>query len=145
MKTKHFPTLAILSVTSERLLTQPKNESEGNGIGQLYELLGWMTDDSPFTHQLPHFSRECKPWLLRMHPQLADFMEHICRMCDDGKVNELQAEMIERLGETLPVAKIPQDDHERKNFYDELVAMRGTDEGIEIITLDLREREHETK
>ena len=34
---------------------------------------------------------------------------------------------------TYDVPHIPQDDHERKNPYDELVAERGTDEGIVII------------
>lgn len=61
--TKDFPTLAVLSITSGRLLTQPKDASEGNGIDQVYEVLEWMTDDLPFTYQLGRFVEECKPWI----------------------------------------------------------------------------------
>jgi len=40
--TKEFPTLAVLTVTSGRLLTQPEKESDGNGTGQIYQVLGWQ-------------------------------------------------------------------------------------------------------
>lgn len=48
MTKKDFPTLAVLSVTSGRLLTQPRRAN--NGIDQIYEVLEWMSDDQPFTH-----------------------------------------------------------------------------------------------
>lgn len=122
---KHFPTLAVLSVTTGRLLTKPKQESEGNGIGQLYKLLGWMTDDEPFTHQLPRFARECKPWILRWHPNLADVEQEICERCDEGFVEQVQADMIARLGETIELWKMPKGGHEEINPIEELLSMRG--------------------
>jgi hypothetical protein len=68
-KTKSFPLRVLLTVTTGRLLTEPKDG--GNGIGDLYEILGWMTNDSPFTHQLGRFAEECKPWLLTWFPELS--------------------------------------------------------------------------
>ena len=121
MKTKRFSTLAILSVTQDRLLCD---------IGELYKLLGWMTDDQPCTHQLPRFADECKPWLLRMYPQLADADDEIDKECEAGRAQAVMKSMVDRFGATLEIHKVPRDDHERKNPYDELVAMRGTDEGI---------------
>lgn len=134
--TKDFPTLAVLSVTSGRLLTQPKDANEGNGIGQMYDVLGWMTDDSPFTHQLGRFAEECKPWIHRWHPEIVEADAEIVRRCEAGEVKEVQRDMLAKFGETIQLQKIPRDDHEFKNPFDELVAMRGTDEGIEIIAVD---------
>lgn len=68
--TKTFPLRVLLTVTTGRLLTEPKEG--GNGIGDLYEILGWMTNDSPFTHQLGRFAEECKPWLLTWFPELEE-------------------------------------------------------------------------
>lgn len=45
-------------------------DADGNGIRDLRSLLGWMTNDESFTYQLPRFSQECKPWLLRYFPSL---------------------------------------------------------------------------
>lgn len=134
--TKDFPTLAVLSVTSGRLLTQPKDASEGNGIGQMYEVLGWMTDDSPFTHQLGRFAEECKPWIHRWHPEIVEADKLIVESCEAGNVKACQSAMLARFGETITLQKIPRDDHDVKSPFDELVAMRGTDEGIEIVAVD---------
>ena len=128
--TKPFSTLAVLSVITGRLLT--KGDGDDNGISQMYDLLEWMTGDAPWTHQLPRFANECKPWLLRWFPQLSEVQQHVVEECDAGRADALQGELIERFGKTLSVAKIPRDDHEHKDPYDEMVAMRGTDEGIVI-------------
>lgn len=55
---------AILTVTTDRMLARD--------IGDIYELLNFMTGDNLFTHQLPRAAGECKPALLEQHPQLAD-------------------------------------------------------------------------
>ena len=128
---KHFPTLAVLTVTSSRFIIKPTDESKGNGIGQMYDLLGWMTDDTPFTHQLPRFADECKPWIHRWYPEIKEADDLIVNHCEAGEsITFLQACMIQRFGPTIELQKIPRDDHEVKNGYDELVQMRGTDEDI---------------
>lgn len=46
----------ILFITTGRL-TSPR------GMDGIYDILGYMTDDSPFTTQLGRFAEECKPYL----------------------------------------------------------------------------------
>lgn len=71
MTTKAFDIGTVLSITTGRLLTKPTNEHTGNGIGHLYEILGHMTNDVPFTHSLGRFSDACKPVLLETFPELS--------------------------------------------------------------------------
>lgn len=143
-RTKPFPLRVVLTVTTDRLLTKSRGDRD-NGIEDLYEILGWMTNDSPFTHQLPRFSQECKPWLLQWFPELGIVNE------DLGELDELLVELggefaveawIAKLQLMHPelhgeynILRIPMDDHERKNPYDELVADCGTDEGIVLINI----------
>ena len=58
---KSFSLAAVLNVTTGRMLTE---------MDDIYKLLGHMTGDSPFTHQLPRFADECKPVLYEMFPEL---------------------------------------------------------------------------
>lgn len=67
--TRTFNLRTVLTVTTGRLLTNPTDDG-GNGIGDLYDILGWMMMESPFTHQLGRFSDECKPILYRLFPEL---------------------------------------------------------------------------
>jgi hypothetical protein len=152
-ETKRFPLRDILSVTTGRLLTKA-NGPHDNGIDAIYKLLGWMTNDSPFTHQLPRFAEECKPWLLRWFPELTQvngelgnavngldwwisgslMTGHTAELAVSGWLSRVQADC--GLQEFYDVPRIPQDDHERKHPYDELVAMRGTDEGVIVVDLE---------
>ena len=102
----------------------------------MYELLGWMTDDSPFTHQLGRFAEECRPWIHRWYPEIIEADAEIVRRCEAGEVAEVQQDMLARFGETIELEKIPRDDHDTKHPIDELIAMRGTDEGIVMVSVD---------
>ncbi len=144
--TKTFYLGTLLTVVTGRLLTSSK-DSNSNGIGDLYQLLGWMTDDEPFTHQLGRFSKECEPWLLRWFPDLAKANDHLDRLDfllksakeNGGKLEYVVSDWVARcstdwgMKDKYEVPKIPRDDHEHKDPYDELVAMRGTDEEVVII------------
>lgn len=146
-----FPLDVVLSITTGRLVAS-------NHIQAVYEILDYMTCDNLYTHQLPRAGTECKPWLLRWHPKLTEvrlwlldqLLEEVAkgdsRVVDDiiaGK-DKMEACQVwvaierERLGlpVELPIQRIPQDDHERKDPYDELVVMRGTDEGIILASRD---------
>jgi hypothetical protein len=134
MTTKKFHIRPILSVTTGLLLTKPKAPDD-NGIGDLYELLNFMTGDSLFTHQLPRASTECGPWLLRWFPELEAEGKRIKAFCETHRDDP---DFSARLEAEIPdlsyfVTPIPADDHERINAYDELVQMRGTDEGVVIL------------
>lgn len=69
-KTKQFPLRVVLTASTGRLLTKARGPHD-NGIGDLYEILNWMTGDNLFTHQLPRAGDACKPVLLAAFPELA--------------------------------------------------------------------------
>lgn len=62
-ETKSFPVLDVLTIVTERLVS-PKH------IVAVYEVLGWMTNENLYTHQLPEASDICKPVLLKLFPEL---------------------------------------------------------------------------
>jgi hypothetical protein len=142
MATKRFELRVLLTVTTNRLLTKTAGPND-NGIQDLYDILGWMTNDSPFTHQLPRFAQECRPWLLRWFPGLEIAKSDTAKACLDALLDSNGAEGIEQwlkqcvdvygLKTHYDVPRIPADDHEKKHPYDELVEIRGTDEGIVIV------------
>ena len=85
---------AVLSVTSGVLVAP---------IGDLYEILNWMTGESLMTHQLPRASRDCAPVLLAAHPML--------RSVDASGVTPETweawlAEQVSAFGERLDVPKL---------------------------------------
>lgn len=130
-ETRTFPLRTVLTVTTGRLLTKPRDGH--NGIQDLYEILGFMTDDQPYTHQLPRFAEECAPWLYRWFPILEtvnyESLDELDALVDSkGKdgVDEWLEKIERQLGVSeFAVGKIPRDDHQRKHAYDELVQMRG--------------------
>lgn len=61
--TKSFDLGTVLTVTAGRLLTD---------IDNLYNILGFMTGESLFAHQLPRASVACKEPLLEKFPKLAE-------------------------------------------------------------------------
>jgi hypothetical protein len=127
-ETKKFHVRTLLTVTTGRLLTKSQGERD-NGISDLYDLLGWMTNDEPFTHQLPRFSKECEPWLLRWFPELVNA----------NALLPLLDEAIEKMGgergvefwldgltfeREYDVPRIPRESHVVKNPFVELVEMK---------------------
>lgn len=146
-ETKQFPLRVLLTVTTGRLLTKSVSPND-NGIGDLHNILEWMTNDSIWTHQLPRFGDECKPWLLRWFPNLALAATDESLTALDKVIEARGAEegveawlrtIQPRLNLKYDVPRIPQDDHEHKDPYDEIVQMRGTDEGITILELPATE------
>lgn len=134
---KVFPLGDILTITTGRLVAE-------DGMVAIYRILDYLTQDKLMTHQLPRASDECKPWLLQWHPELAvastetDALDNLTEdVKNSGEACRLWVAYVRTkcgLPESLELEPIPQDDHERKDPYDELVAMRGTDEGIFILS-----------
>lgn len=145
-ETKRFSLRTILTVTTGRLLTEPKDG--GNGIGDLYEILGWMTNDSPFTHQLGRFAEECKPWLFKWFPELAPCGVESSLASLDNWISkdrtgtaqegikmwlaELKI-MFPNLKHDYDVPRIHAGDHQRKNPVAELIEMRESKDGIIVV------------
>lgn len=128
MKRK-FELREILTVTTGRLLTNP-DENGGNGIGALYEILEHLTGEPPFTHTLPRFADETRPYLLRSHPEL--------RNADVDVLDALRGEPIDRVEQWLDkcvkewgmlpeyeLSPIPIKAHARKEPMGELAGMMG--------------------
>jgi hypothetical protein len=126
MESKQFHLGDILSITTGCLVSP-------RGMDAVYEILGYMTGDTLWTHQLPRVAKECRPWLFRQHPQLeavkVDAMP-------PGEVEAWLADQVKAHGEMLPVSPIPKDDHERKNPLQEMIEMRGSTDGIVVVKVD---------
>ena len=85
----------VLSITTDRLVSR-------DHMGGVYRILGYMTGDELFTHQLPRAAAECKPALLAQHPQLKDI--EVPDDFDDERHVYLWLTQQERIyGETLDV------------------------------------------
>lgn len=123
MTKKDFPTLAVLSITSGRLLTQPKDASEGNGFDQIYEVLEWMTNDLPNCTNWGQFAVEaveCQQWIYQWHPEIIEadkWIENkLIEKCEAEDVKACQTAMLAKFGETITLQKIPQGYHNFKNL-----------------------------
>ena len=149
-ETRPFSLRDILTVTTGYLLTKSPNASD-NGIGNLYEIIDWMTGDEAYTHTLGRFADKCKPWLLRWFPELAKadaYLPELEKLCEGSNKSSrpetdkaIEGWIIRVIGQTgcktsYDVPRIPKDDHAIIDPYDELIIDRGTDEGIIIIGHD---------
>ena len=117
MTTRDFHLGDVLSVTTERLVS-PRH------VGGLYDILGYMTGESLFTHQLPRAGRACAPALLAQHPTLAD-VDASGVTADNW--SEWLAEQVARFGETLPVAPLAAGEYAPRDPLVELSEMIGGD------------------
>ena len=96
---KNFHIGTILLITGDALMTE---------IGDVYKILNYMTDDNLFTHQLPRVARECRPVLLRQHPQLSAWVDDVTRENYQARL----ADAIKQFGEELPVEPLAANEHE---------------------------------
>lgn len=97
-----FPTLDVLSVATGVLMAE---------IGGVYRVLGHMTGEAVFTHQIPRIAEEALPVLLALHPTLQQAID------ESGQVSpETYAEWrdlwLDRYGPELAVPVLTADQHE---------------------------------
>lgn len=118
--TRDFHLGDILSITTGRLVS-PRH------VDGIYDILNFMTRDNLFTHQLPRACDECKPYLLRQHPQLKE-VDASKVDCDNWQ--EWLAEQVAAFGEYLSVEQIPMDDHTVKGPLQEAIEMKGSNNVI---------------
>jgi hypothetical protein len=88
----------ILSITTGRLVS-PRH------MDGVCDILGWMTGESLFTHQIPRASRECEGPLLARHPDLADVAVPE-NFGGEAGVNAWLREQVERFGEAREVTPL---------------------------------------
>jgi hypothetical protein len=122
---KNFPTPAVLSAVTGRLVCD---------IGQVYEVLNWMTGESLFTHQLPRVGREAQPAVLAMHPALAETLDEAEAVTPENWRQYLKR-WTDRHGPEMAVPKLSEDQHERIDALSELAEKVHPDR-IAVITHD---------
>jgi hypothetical protein len=118
----------VLSVTTGRLVSR-------RGVDAMYDLLGYMTGDTLWTHQLPRAWEECSPALLAQHPDLADVPvpdefdgeEHVWRWL---------AEQVTRYGKSREVRPLDPADH---TSIDPLAELRMMRPDLPVIAVELPE------
>lgn len=123
METKEFPTVAVLSAVTGRLVSD---------IGDMCMVLNWMTGEPVFTHQIPRVGREARPVLLKLHPTLAQALE------ESEQVNPENWEhwrdlWLDRYGPIMTVPKMTADDHERIDPISELAEKMHPDKIIPVV------------
>ncbi|MCG5464202.1 hypothetical protein MED01_002367 [Micromonospora sp. MED01] len=101
----------ILTVTTDVFVAP-------DGFGAVHKLLDHMTGDTLFTHQLPRAADECKPELLRQHPDLAAIVPPTFN--GEAHVRSWLTEQADRYGTHREVQPLPTGDHTRINPLDEL-------------------------
>ena len=101
----------ILTITTDALVSPDHMDG-------IYRILNHMTGDNLFTHQLTRAAEECKPELLRQHPDLAGVVPPKFR--DEAHVWSWLAEQTDRFGTHREVQPMPAEQHTRINPLDEL-------------------------
>ncbi len=110
---RQFHISDILSVTSNLLLSS-------RHIDGVYDILGYMTGERVFTHQIPRVSDECRQVLIALHPQLAT--ADVEDVTPENHAERI-ARWVQQFGETLPVRKLTEDEHERIDPESEMAEM----------------------
>lgn len=110
----------VLSITTGTLVSP-------RGMEGVYDILGYMTGESLFTHQLPRAAESCKPALLRRHPQLAGVVAE-CREGEtwDGWVNRMAG----LYGAEVEVPTLAAGEYEPRDPVEELVGMVGAEKVV---------------
>lgn len=116
MATKTFHLGDVLSITTG-LLVSPRH-MEG-----IYDVLNHMTGDNLFTHQLPRAVDECRPEVLRQHPDLAG-VQHPAEFAGKPQVERWLAEQVARFGEYRDLTPLCPGDHAVIDPIAELRMMR---------------------
>ena len=120
---KQFHIGDILTVTTGKLVSLRHMEG-------VYEILNFMCGDSLYTHQLPRASKECRPYLIAQHPQLAAVTGDEVTPENFG---EWLAAQVATHGEYLPVNPLPAHAHEFIDPLSELAEKVHPDRIIPIV------------
>lgn len=95
---REFPLASILTVTTGRFLCPD--------VGDLYEILDYLTSTKLLTHQLPAAAEAVRSGVIEQHPQLADVAVPP-EVADQAWVAPWLAGQRERYGQSLPLRSVP--------------------------------------
>jgi hypothetical protein len=122
----------VLTITSGRLLSTRHMDG-------LYDILGFATDSSPFTHQLPRLCDEVEPYLRAEHPELAkvEVPETFAGETRDevkASVDAWLETLYPTFGTEVIVHRIPAEAHQSINPLRELIDKMGPDKVVVVAT-----------
>lgn len=94
-ETREFPTLDVVTVATGVLVSD-------RHIASVYDVCGWMLDDTLMTHQLPNASRTLRPHILQEHPwiMLLDMPKG-----DIPALKAMCARIVEEHGDTVKLTR----------------------------------------
>lgn len=99
-ETKQYHLSDVLTITTGLLVSE-------RHVDAIYDILGWMTGEQLYTHQLPRAWRECAPVLCAHFPSLPVESD----ITVDLRIDEVRAawlaEQVARFGEHLEVPRLP--------------------------------------
>ncbi len=104
------------------------------GVDALHDVLGHMTGDTLWTHQLPRVIAEVAPHIYAQHPDLAGVV--VPEFVDEEHVWRWLAEQVDRYGAERALTPMPVDEHTRIDPVAELKMMRPD---TEIVTVAVDE------
>jgi len=116
---REFTLGAVLNITTGKLLTD---------IGDVYQILNFMTGESLMTHQLPRASRACRPALIGQHPDLADM--DASSVHDPASAAAFLRTQVRRLGRTRRIEPLLSGAYTAMDPIAEAVSMVGADRVI---------------
>ncbi|PEH74619.1 hypothetical protein CRM89_00255 [Nocardia sp. FDAARGOS_372] len=128
IETREFHISDILSVLTE-LLVSTRN------VEGLYDLLGYMTGEPLWTHQLPRAARECEPTLRAQFPDLAAIPAPEGIDSQETLLAWL-APIEQQYGETRQVAPMAKADHTSIDPIAEFKMMRPDGEVMPVVMSD---------
>jgi hypothetical protein len=113
METKNFDLGTILSIITPILLTD---------IGNVYEILNYMTGESLMTHQLPRVCKECASIILQQYPQLTNINSN---NIDTTNWKEFLDGQIERFGNSFEIIPVGLFEHKYIDPIQEAIDLVG--------------------
>ncbi|PZU95520.1 MAG: hypothetical protein DI527_00495 [Chelatococcus sp.] len=122
-ETKAFPTAEVISSIAGVLICD---------IGGVYRVLGWMTGEELFTHQLPRAGREATPVAVAFDPRLAEVVKE-AEQVNETNWQEWRDRWIERFGQEITVPRLTLAQHKEKNPIAELREMAPQAEIIPVV------------
>ncbi len=129
---KNFDLGTVLSITSGRLFTD---------MGNIYEILNYLTTSSLWTHQLSQAQEIAKPYILAKFPELENVGSEVIINSKDDVIKFLD-EQQKIYGNSFSIEPMPLDKYEHRDPLAELENMGKTI--IPIITFE-NESKQKTK
>lgn len=121
--TKEFATLDVVTVTSGVLLSDRL-------LDAVYDVCGWMLNDSLMTHQLPAASDVVGPYIIGQHPWIASL---VLPKGNKPALKSFSERLVQTRGETITLTRPDSPAWERGRALTDLIEIAG-DRPVIVVT-----------